>query len=433
MTLLSGWGRYPKTDCRVVPLRGEADAHAALAMGAPLIARGNGRAYGDAALQPQGTLDYRPCDRLLDFDAATGTLTCEAGVLLADILTTFMPRGWFPPVTPGTKFVTVGGMVAADVHGKNHHGAGSFGRHVLSLDLLHANGETVTCSATEHSDLFAATCGGMGLTGIILRATFRLIPIATRYIRQTTIRTPTLAATMDAFEQNRAATYSVAWIDCLSGGTARGRGIVTLGEHAAVTDLKDSAAPLVAKPRRRRTVPFDLPALALNGFSVRAFNALYYRLPRSAQNIVDYDPFFYPLDALHDWNRIYGKRGFLQYQCVLPLVASRAGMAELLTAIGASGQGSFLAVLKLLGPAAGPLSFPMEGYTLALDFPVRDGVFDLLDRLDAITQAHGGRVYLAKDARAQPGAIIAGYPRLAEFQQARDARFASLLSERLKL
>lgn len=438
---LSGWGRTPVADCRLLSARGADEVLAAIAASPCLIARGNGRSYGDAALQPAATLSLLPSDRIIAFDETTGLLTCEAGLLLSDIIDLFLPRGWFPPVTPGTKFVTIGGMIAADVHGKNHHQHGGFGRHVDSFQLALASGQVVTCSRDENPGLFTATCGGMGLTGVILTATFRLRRVGSRYISQQTVRAPDLDAAMELFETNRTATYTVAWIDCLASGSARGRSIFAMGEHAGPGELNDvqRAAPFDnPAPRQAKSIPVDFPALALNRFSVRAFNALYYRLPRAAHSIVDYDPFFYPLDALHNWNRIYGKRGFLQYQCVLPKESSRAGLLELLEIIGSAGMGSFLAVLKLLGAGDFPLSFAMEGYTLALDFPYSDGLQLLLDRLDAVTDAHGGRVYLAKDARLSPHSLAHGYPQLDRFRQLRQQadpaqKFSSLLSERLGL
>lgn len=449
---LSGWGRFPTAMCRVLQARGGEEVAAIVAAaktdGLRTVARGNGRSYGDASLQPQGTLCMLGSDRVIAFDEATGLLTCEAGLLLADLIDIFLPRGWFPPVTPGTKLVTIGGMIAADAHGKNHHKVGGFGRHVESLTLVMADGRTLTCSRTENAELFAATCGGMGLTGVIVTATFRLLRVQSRYMTQHTQAAANLDAAMDLFEANQNATYSVAWIDCLASGDSLGRSLFYTGEHATLSDLDDEqrAAPFATTKSHGKTIPVDFPSFALNRWTVRAFNAFYYRLPRLLRRlsnrwprtIIDIDPFFYPLDALHDWNRIYGKRGFVQYQCVLPMATSREGIRQLLQAISTSGMGSFLAVLKLLGPGDFPLSFPMEGYTLALDFPVGRRTFDLLNKLDAITAAHGGRIYLAKDARASASSIAATYPAIDQFKAARNAadpahQFSSLLSERLDL
>ncbi len=441
--ILSGWGRFPRVDCVVHPVRDAGDARAAVAGAGPggVIARGAGRAYGDAALNPHGVLAMDRAARFIDFDPATGVLTAEAGVLLRDLVATFAPRGWFAPVTPGTQFVTLGGMVACDVHGKNHHGAGSISRHLLWLDLLLADGSVRRCSPDEDAELFHATCGGMGLTGVVLRLALKLLPIETAVIRQTTVAAPNLDAAMAAFEENRAATYSVAWIDCLSQGRSLGRSLVHLGEHARADELAPERRG-ASKPKRPRRVPFDFPGLALNRFSVAAFNALYYARGRPAPggevSWVDLQTYFYPLDALLDWNRIYGPGGFVQHQCVLPPETARAGLTELLTRIAARGAGSFLAVLKLLGEAGpGPLSFPRPGYTLALDFPATAANLSLLVELDAVVADHGGRLYLAKDARTG-ASMLRGYPDLPRFRAVRDRvdparRFRSLQSERLGL
>lgn len=438
---LSGWGRYPVRDCTLWQ-PGTAEAlHATLAPLPSSIARGNGRSYGDASLNPDATIDMRRLDRLIAFDDASGALVCEAGVLLSDIIDAFVPRGWFVPVTPGTRRVTVGGMIASDVHGKNHHGAGSFCDHLLWLDLDPGDGRVLRCSADENADLFAATCGGMGLTGIIVRAAFRMVAIETAWMRQRTVRARDLDQAMALFEQSHAWTYSVAWIDCLARRRDLGRSAILLAEHASPGELDASrrAAPLARPPRKSRAVPIDLPGFALSGFNVRAFNRLYYAMQRPGEALVALDPYFYPLDALSDWNRIYGRLGFVQYQCVLPLAESERGLARLLETIAAAGSGSFLAVLKRLGPQSfGMLSFPMPGYTLALDFPATPANLALLDRLDAITADHGGRVYLTKDARLSPAMLARGYPRLQEFRDLRaqyglDRRFSSLLSQRLGL
>ncbi|MCH2239377.1 MAG: FAD-binding oxidoreductase [Blastomonas sp.] len=438
---LSGWGRYPVRDCAVwQPVTAEA-LHATLPPLGRSIARGNGRSYGDASLNPEATIDMRRLDRLIAFDDASGELACEAGVLLSDIIDAFVPRGWFVPVTPGTRMVTIGGMIASDVHGKNHHGAGSFCDHLRWLDLDLGNGRVLRCSHQENAGLFAATCGGMGLTGMIVRAAFRLIRIETAWMRQRTMRARDLAEAMAVFEQSHDWTYSVAWIDCLARGRDLGRSAILLAEHATADalDAKRRAKPLARPPRQLRAVPVDLPGFALSSFNVRAFNQLYYALQRPGEALVALDPYFYPLDALADWNRIYGRRGFVQYQCVLPLAESERGLRALLEAIAAAGSGSFLAVLKRMGPASfGLLSFPMPGYTLALDFPATPANLALLDRLDAIVADHGGRIYLTKDARLTAPMLALGYPKLARFRELRaqhglEGRFSSLLSQRLEL
>lgn len=444
--MLSGWGRYPRIACRVLTPRDERDATAAVraAAGADghggLIARGNGRSYGDAALNRRATLSMLRLDRMLAFDAGSGRLTCEGGVLLSDILDTFVPRGWFLAVTPGTRFVTVGGAIAADVHGKNHHKDGSFADHVDSLDLLLEDGRVVACGPDHEPELFAATRGGMGLTGTILRATLRLRPVATAWIRQETVRAPDLDTIMGLFEASADWTYTVAWIDCLARGARLGRSLLFRGEHAEVEELPAARRDRPLAPPRHRSIPVpcDAPPGALNRWTVRAFNEVYYRMGTPGTAIVGAWPFFYPLDSLLEWNRIYGGAGFVQYQCVLPKSASAVGIRALLEAIARSGRGSFLAVLKLFGKQNGLVSFPMEGYTLALDFPANAPTFGFLNELDAIVADHGGRLYLAKDARMGAGLLHGGYPGLAAFRDIRArwnpaGTFRSHQAERLAL
>lgn len=434
---LSGWGRYPVLDCRVATPSRSADALATVRASDELIGRGRGRSYGDASLNPSLTLDATRLDRILAFDPASGAIECEAGLSLEDLLAVFVPRGWFVPVTPGTRFVTIGGMIAADVHGKNHHNDGSFCEHLDWAELALPDGTEIRCSRSEHPDLFAATCGGMGLTGLILRAAFTLRRITTSTIRQQVVRAGNLDAAIDAIERAIDRTYSVAWIDCLATGRNLGRSVVFLGEHCEADGGGDEAPTW--SQARRRSIPVNLPAVTLNSLSVRAFNTLYFGTHRSGERRIDLQPFFYPLDAIQHWNRIYGSRGFVQYQCVLPLATSRDGLAALLAEIAAEGSASFLTVLKRMGREShGLLSFPMPGYTLALDFPVGASTFALLARLDRITGAAGGRCYLAKDARMTPETFAASYPRLEEFREVRrrwglDATFASALSKRLHI
>lgn len=438
---LSGWGRYPVASCALAEVSA-GDEAATLVLHAPqLIPRGRGRSYGDSSLNPTLTAVLSGMDRILAFDQQRGQLCCEAGLVLADLIDLFLPRGWFPPVTPGTKFVTVGGMIAADVHGKNHHKVGSFCDHVDWIELALPDAGVVRCSAHEHADLFAATCGGMGLTGLILRACFRLLPVETASIWQSTRHASDLDTTIALIEDRLDATYSVAWIDCLATGRNLGRSVLFLGEHAGVEALPPERRdrPLQRQRRWRKAVPIDLPSFVLASPSVRLFNATYYRAQREGERLVDVDPYFYPLDAIEDWNRIYGRRGFVQYQCVLPLERSRDGLVSLLETISSAGSGSFLTVLKRMdGQSFGMLSFPMTGYTLALDFPATPENLSLLDRLDDIVGEAAGRLYLAKDARMDAHNFAMGYPRLEEFRNVRqrwgvDERFRSLQSERLRI
>jgi len=439
---LSGWGRYPVVETEVRVPRSEADLRQAVLAGSDRIARGNGRAYGDSAISAGLTVHMRDFNRMIAFDPETGQLIAEAGVLLSDIIDAFLPRGWFPAVTPGTKFVTLGGMIAADVHGKNHHRDGSFGSCLDWIDLMGPDGTIRRCSSSDNAETFEWTLGGMGLTGVILRAAIRLRPVETGWIRQTTLPAANLTEAMALFERAQEATYSVAWIDCLGSGDQLGRSLVMLGEHARRDELDAAqrADPFETGTRRGLSVPLDLPSWTLNRHTVRAFNALYYwnntRKPK--EQMVDWDSYFYPLDAILGWNRIYGRKGFIQYQCALPMDSSEAGLRMLLEAIAQAGQGSFLAVLKRFGAQSSRFSFPMEGYTLALDFPLRPGVLDLMDRLDRITLDHGGRFYLAKDSRLSAQTLRASDPRCGDFATMRQAqdlrpRFLSAQADRLSL
>lgn len=439
---LSGWGRYPVLEARAHAPRSIAALQDLVLSEPSLIARGNGRAYGDSAINPAATIEMRHLDRMIAFDPVSGQLAAEAGVLLADIIAAFLPRGWFPLVTPGTKFVTLGGAIAADVHGKNHHKDGSFRACVDWIDVMGPDGKVRRCSPDQDPVLFDHTLGGMGLTGIILRSAIRLRAVETAWIRQTTVAAPNLIAAMAAFEDAQDATYSVAWIDCLGSGANLGRSLVMLGEHASRGDLSPdhAGAPFQIKPKRKLSVPVDFPAFTLNRFSVRAFNAVYYRAGarKTGARLVDWDSYFYPLDAILGWNRIYGRKGVAQFQCVLPLDRSEAGLSTLLRETARAGSGSFLAVLKRFGKQDSAFSFPMEGYTLALDFPVNAKTLALLGRLDQITIAHGGRFYLAKDSRMSAATLRASDGRVDDFLSLRDARgltsrFRSAQAERLAL
>lgn len=439
---LCGWGRYPVQTCYVYCPRSESEIIHLLKSGLPLIARGNGRAYGDSAFNREATLQMSHFNRLLEFNPQTGQLIAEAGVLLAEILEIFVPRGWFPLITPGTKFVTVGGMIAADVHGKNHHKEGSFVRSLDWLDLLTSEGQIYRCSPSENRDLFYWTVGGMGLTGVILRAAFRLRPIETAWIRQTTHIAKNLDEAIDLFEAAQDVTYSVAWIDCLAAGSQLGRSVLMLGEHATREELPTQyrLRPLRTPQRRKISIPLDFPNGALNSLTVGAFNQVYFlnSQRKAGQSFVDWDTFFYPLDSLLGWNRIYGRRGFVQFQCVLPLSTVREGLSALLHCTSAAGAGSFLAVLKKLGDQQGYFSFPMAGYTLALDFPMSQRTLKVLDQLEEITLQYGGRFYLAKDSHLTPMRLRQSDSRVETFVQVRNAHqwrvhFASEQSKRLKL
>ncbi len=423
---LTGWGRFPVETCRVYrpEARGELSEIVTGAAEDSFLPRGLGRSYGDAALNGDAAvISLLRLDRLLSLDEDEGVLECEAGVGLGDILDAVVPRGFFLPVVPGTRFVTVGGAIASDIHGKNHHRDGTFSRFVVDLTLLTPGGELVRCSPEVYRDLFWATVGGMGLTGIIVTARIRLHHITTRYISVDYRKAPDLDAALALFDEaDDQYPYSVAWIDCLSRGRALGRSVLMFGEHATRERVKDAHLD-VASSRARLSVPFDAPGIALNRISVRAFNTFYYALHRTRDDaLVSADRFFFPLDGVRDWNRLYGRRGFVQYQAVLPLDRGGEGVRRLLEGLSASGLSSFLAVLKKMGPEGdGHLSFPMEGYTLALDIPRRRGLGKLLGALDRIVLDHGGRIYLAKDASLVAGAFRQMYPGLDRFQSVKNA------------
>ena len=385
---------------------------------------GNGRSYGDSCLNDGGVLlDARGLDRLISFDAERGVLACEAGVLLADILELVVPAGWFLPVSPGTKFVTVGGAIANDVHGKNHHRAGSFGCHVRQLELQRSDGSRMRCSGSENAEWFAATIGGLGLTGVIVWAELKLHRVAGPGMDIETIRFANLAGFFQLTAESDANfAYTVAWVDCASRGRSLGRGVFTRSNHSS--DVR----PMVSAPLRGLAVPIELPIALVGDATVRAFNTWYYRRPRSRHRRLHYDSFLYPLDRVRNWNRIYGRHGFFQYQCVVGPVGGRDAVAELLSRIAAAGGGSFLAVLKVFGSIRSPglLSFPRPGVTLALDFPNRGAATTrLLDRLDEVVRASGGAVYPAKDARMAADSFRQYFPEWRSFCAYVDPCFSS--------
>ncbi len=401
--LVSNWGNYPKINADFLEPRFTNELRHFTIGKDHLIPRGNGRCYGDAALH-NNIISTLKLNRFLEFDTQNGILECQSGLLLSEILEVIVPKGFFLPITPGTKFITVGGAIAADVHGKNHHSEGCFSDHVLSFELMNGQGEIIHCSKRENSSLFWSTVGGMGLTGIIVSCRFSLKPIETAYIRHEAIKARNLDEAMSLFEKSESWTYSVAWIDCLQKGKNLGRSILMLGEHASVSELPKSkqGSPLKLKEKLNLNVPFNFPSFTLNEFTVKAFNFLYYNKQTSKhlKKIIDYDTFFYPLDSIHNWNRIYGKNGFTQYQFVLPKEVSHEGLKRILSTIAKSGQGSFLAVLKLFGKN-NPLaynSFPIEGYTLALDFKINKELPKLIKQMDEIVNECNGKIYLAKDA-----------------------------------
>ena len=427
---VSSWGRLSAEPHHVLPLNGMGQAPPPEA-GQSVLPYGMGRSYGDVCLNPGGALWLtQGADHWLDFDAETGQLTCQAGALLADIQHLLAPRGWMLPVTPGTEFVTVGGAIANDVHGKNHHVAGSFGNHVRSLTLQRTDGRTIICGPDHAADWFRATVGGLGLTGLITQATLQLRRVAGPWLATETIAFETLERFYALAADSEADwEYTVSWIDCLD---KRGRGVFLRANHCAA----DAQVPEHAPGKRPLAMPVTPPLSLVNAASLRAFNTLYYHVNRlrAGSAVSHYRPFFYPLDGIAHWNRMYGPRGFYQYQCVVPFEGGEQAIAALLAQIAGSGQGSFLAVLKTFGkrPSPGLLSFPKPGITLALDFPnLGNKTLHLFSQLDAIVSTAGGRIYPAKDARMPAPLFQSGYPHWEEIIPYRDPGFSSAMSRRL--
>ncbi len=438
---ISGWGGYPIQKAKIVYPENIEQILVEVKK-SELIARGNGRAYGDSSINEKNTINMKYLNHMLSFDDNSGILVVETGILLNDIINTFLPRGWFPYVTPGSKFVTVGGLIAADVHGKNHHKEGSFRNFVEWFEIINSKGEIKKCSKNENKDLFEWTIGGMGLTGIIIRAAIKLRPIKTSWIKQKTLIAENIDQTLEIFEKNMNATYSVAWINSTKNKDSIGQSLIMLGEHASIEDLDkiNIQNPLKIKSKKNKTVPFYFPNWFLNKKLIKLFNSIYYFIGKNSpkEKLVYWDDYFYPLDTILGWNKIYGRKGFVQYQCVIPLEKSKAGLIELLKEIEKSNVSSFLSVLKRFGDQKGNFSFPMQGYTIALDFPVSEDTLNLLEKLDEITIKYNGRFYLAKDARMSKETFKKSDKRIQEYINFRnkndfDKNFKSSQSSRLEL
>lgn len=415
---IRSWGNVLRYEHETLSLRSRFDSFPRIKAGCSVLPFGNGRSYGDTCLNDGGALlKMRSLDRFIAFDRNTGVLVCESGVLLEEILRLVVPTGWFPQVVPGTQYVTVGGMIANDVHGKNHHRVGTFGRHVRRIELLRSTGERLICSPTENAEWFRATIGGLGLTGVITWAELQLRPIAGPWMDVESARFVNLNEFFELSAQSDGTfEYVVSWIDCLARSKNLGRGLLQRANHSVENPTR---------PRRRgvRLVfPFTPPISLVNSVSVRVLNnILYYRNHSKRRHARDhFQKFFFPLDRIQSWNRMYGPRGFYQYQCVVPEAAARESMVELLSAIARSGSGSFLTVLKRCGDAEQPglLSFPMPGITLALDFPNHPArIQRLFPELDAIVSAAGGRLYPAKDGRMSRRLFRVGYPQWSELSR----------------
>lgn len=444
--LLTGWGRTsPTRPARLERPRSAADVRALLASAGSrgAIARGLARSYGDAA-QSAGALviDTRGLADTFDLDLGGGTATVAAGVTLEELVRRVLPLGWFPAVTPGTQAVTVGGAIACDVHGKNHHADGAFAAHVDAFELVTPAGATLSVDRPSRPEVFDATAGGLGLTGIVTAATLRLLPVETAWMSVDTDRADDLDDAFGRFADDERYRYSVAWIDCLARGRRLGRSVLIRGNHAAADELppRRRDRPLELPPRPALAAPPWVPSGLVNRATVAAFNEVYFRrAPRAERGrLTPLHRFFYPLDAVRDWNRLYGARGFVQYQFVVPEGAEHV-VRTAIERLSGSGCPSFLAVLKRFGDEDGLISFPLRGWTLALDVPAATpGLGRLLDALDEVVATSGGRVYLAKDARLRPELVEVMYPRLGEWRAIRarldpDGVMQSDLSRRLRL
>jgi FAD/FMN-containing dehydrogenase len=423
---LAGWGNYPvamSTVMRPERMTSVAGMVAALPAGQTFVARGSGLAYGDAAINQDGfVLDTGRLDKFLSFDADAGIVRCQAGVTLEDILSVALPHGWFLAVTPGTSRATVGGCIACDVHGKNHHVAGSFGNHVRHITLLCADGEVLTCSPDERPELFWASVGGMGMTGVILEATLALQRVDSSWVMARNIVTRDLDDTLRVLAETQSATYSVAWLDGTAETKNRGRGVVMLGEHASRAEVpaRASGAPLAWRPPRRARIPAGTPGVLRGTLAARMINNLIYRRYAAASaetHAVTATAYFYPLDTIQNWNRLYGAGGFIEYQAVVPDDQAAILIRSMLDALANAQQPAFFSSVKRMGTGnAAPLSFPATGTAFSFDVPARPDLFALLDSFDDKVAAAGGRVYLAKDGRCRAAVMDAFYPRRREWQ-----------------
>lgn len=433
MKTYNSWGNYPKVnqdEQDIYHVYPDSFSFPESNENSLYLAYGQGRSYGDVCQNKKGILlDTYHLDHFIEYNRTKGILRCEAGVNFDSIIQLIVPHGWFLPVTPGTKYVTVGGAIANDVHGKNHHKAGTFGKHVLRFELLRSDGQHLICSPGENTELFNATIGGLGLTGLINWVEFSLKKIPGNMIEQETIRFNNLEEFFQlSDESDQDWEYTVAWVDCAASGEQLGRGLFIRGNHCASKKKYKHKTPTLS-------IPFNAPAFLLNKYTVKLFNHFYFNRPLKQHSITNIEPFFYPLDKISFWNRLYGKRGFMQYQCVIPHEHRETAMQEMLTTISESGQASFLSVLKVFGDIASPglLSFPRPGVTLALDFPNRGQItLDLLNQLDEITLKYAGAVYPAKDARMSSSSFKKYFPDWKIFEQFIDPHFSSSFWRRIK-
>lgn len=438
---LSGWGNIPKSASKVAyPYHAPEISH--ILSTEKILPRGLGRSYADQATNTNHVvLKMERLNHFLAFNDKTGILTCEAGVTLDEIIRHLTPRGWFPMITPGTKYVTIGGAIANDVHGKSHHIDGSFVNCVIEFTIMLADGRIVTASRTENSDLFWANFGGLGLLGTILTATIQLRKIETTYFKQKAVAVDNLGDMLQAIDEcDKEYNSSVAWLDSLAKGKKLGRGVLTMGNQATLDDLPPAlrSNPLKIGTKPRLSVPVYLPGFTLNPFTVNLLNMALYWKQKSGTGIAHYENFFYPLDMINNWNKGYGKRGFIQYQFVIPLTDGHTNIRRILEEITKGECTPFLNVLKKFGKGQGLLSFPIEGYTFAIDFPVSDKLRTLTQKLDRMVLEMGGRIYLGKDAYLDETTFKAMYPQYQEWlaiKQKYDPanKFSSDLSRRIGL
>jgi len=437
MNKISGWGRCPKYDVNEVFPDSEKDLLDILSKNPnSFIARGNGRSYGDSSINKELTISMTKMNKFLSWDSTNGILVAEAGALISDIIEFLMPQGWFPTVSPGTKYITLGGAIASDIHGKNHHLEGSFGRHVNWIEIVNDQNKIIRCSPNENVNIFNWTIGGMGLTGVITKCSIKLRKIETGWISQKVIANDNLENTLNSFYENNHYLYSVAWIDCLSDKKNFGRSILILGDHVKKNKLLKTQEIFPKIKKQLISFPFEMPSFFLNNFFVSIYNNIYYHLNKRKQtSLISWDNYFYPLDSIKNWNKMYGRNGFFQFQCVIPLESSKEAYTKMLRLIQKESSGSFLAVLKKFGSGNEYFSFPEDGFTLALDFKNSDRNIKTASKLSKIVSEYNGSIYLAKDSLLQSIEFkkIYGKNKISEFQQFKNIHCSSMQSQRLGL
>ncbi len=396
---ISGWGKYPKIYSNMVaPKSFNSLMEILLSKPNSFIARGNGRSYGDAAINKELTIKMTNLNKIESFNVNSGEVIAESGVLISDLINRCLPQGWFPFVVAGTKFITLGGAIACDVHGKNHHNDGSFGKYVKWIEIIDEDNKILRCSKNENKKLFEWTIGGMGFTGIITKCCIQLMKIETSWINKNTIKNRNLNETLNSFDQYQSHHYSVAWIDCGAKGKNFGRSILFTGSHATYSDI-GKKRPLKLISNKLISLNFNPPSFLINQLTVSLFNKIYFLMHKSKRNyLINYEKYFFPLDSINGWNNIYGKKGFFQFQCVIPTKSSTKALNEILHTIQKFNSNSFLSVLKKFGNGNGQLSFPVQGYTISLDFKMSNKNISLANKLHSIVEKYSGRVYLAKDA-----------------------------------